>query len=77
MAEKNTAAKTAKPAVKAVKAEAVKAQPRLKALYNKELKVKLQKELGLANINQVPELAKVVVSAGVGKNEKISVLPKR
>lgn len=47
-----------------------KAQPRLKALYNKELKTKLQKELGLKNINQVPELVKVVVSSGVGKKRE-------
>ena len=65
MAESKTAAKTSK----AAKAE-VKAQPRLKELYNKELKAKLQKELGLKNINQVPELKKVVVSAGVGKKRE-------
>ena len=59
MAEKKTAAKTA-----------VKAQPRLKELYNKELKAKLQKELGLKNINQVPELKKVIVSSGVGKKRE-------
>ena len=68
MAEKKTAAKAAaKTASKTGKA-AVKAQPRLKALYNTELKAKLAKELGLENINQVPELKKVVVSCGVGKN---------
>ena len=81
MAEKKTAAKTAKPAAKAekpaAKAEkpaakkaAVKAQPRLKALYNNELKAKLQKELGLKNINQVPELKKVIISSGVGKKRE-------
>ena len=58
MAEKKTAA------TKSV------AQPRLKALYNSELKAKLMKELELANINQVPELKKVVVSAGVGKKRE-------
>ena len=57
MAEKKTAAATA-------------AQPRLKALYNSELKAKLQKELGLNNINQVPELKKVIVSSGVGKKRE-------
>ena len=57
MAEKKTAA---------VKS----AQPRLKALYNDELKAKLQKELGLANINEVPELKKVVISSGVGKKRE-------
>ena len=62
MAEKKTAAKTVKATVKA--------QPRLKALYNNELKAKLAKELGLKNINQVPELKKVVVSAGVGKKRE-------
>ena len=62
MAEKKTAAKTAK--------SAVKAQPRLKALYNNELKAKLKKELGLSNINQVPELTKIIVSSGVGKKRE-------
>ena len=63
MAEKKTAAKTSAKT-------AVKAQPRLKALYNTELKAKLQKELGLSNINEVPELKKVVVSSGVGKKRE-------
>ena len=44
--------------------------PRLKELYTKELKAKLQKELGLKNINEVPELKKVVVSCGVGKKRE-------
>ena len=44
--------------------------PRLKELYVKELKAKLQKELGLKNINEVPELKKVVVSCGVGKKRE-------
>ncbi|MBR5046306.1 50S ribosomal protein L5 [Candidatus Saccharibacteria bacterium] len=64
MAEKKTAAKTSAKKVE------VKAQPRLKALYNAELKAKLKKELGLDNINQAPELKKVVVSAGVGKKRE-------
>ena len=52
------------------KAAAVKVTPRLKELYNNEYKNKLQKELGLKNINQVPELKKVVVSCGVGKKRE-------
>ena len=48
MAEKKTAAK----ATGAKKTADAKAQPRLKALYNNELKAKLKKELGLENINQ-------------------------
>lgn len=44
--------------------------PRLKELYNKELTKKLQKELKLDNINQVPKLEKVVVSCGVGKKRE-------
>lgn len=44
--------------------------PRLKELYNTELKKKLQKELGLGNINEVPALSKVIVSAGVGKKRE-------
>ena len=67
MAEKKTAAKTEKISKKA---DAVKAQPRLKELYNKELKAKLKKELGLSNISQVPELKKVIVSSGVGKKRE-------
>jgi len=74
MAEKKTAAKTAKAekpaAAKTAKKAAVKAQPRLKALYNNELKAKLKKELGLSNINQVPELTKIIVSSGVGKKRE-------
>ena len=77
MTEKKTAAtKTAAKSAKAVKPAEKKsaaktvAQPRLKALYNSELKAKLMKELGLKNINQVPELKKVVVSSGVGKKRE-------
>ena len=67
MAEKKTAAtKTAKTAKSADKV----AQPRLKALYNNELKAKLKKELELSNVNQVPELKKVIVSSGVGKKRE-------
>ena len=69
MAEKKTAAKATTAKAKKP-AAAAKAQPRLKALYNNELKAKLMKELGLKNINQVPELKKVVVSSGVGKKRE-------
>ena len=44
--------------------------PRLKELYNKEIKKSLEKELKLKNINEVPELEKVVISSGVGKNRE-------
>ncbi len=66
MAEKaeKTATKAKQPSA------AAKPMPRLKALYQNELKAKLQQELGLANINQVPELTKVVVSCGVGKKRE-------
>ena len=60
MAEKKTAAK----------ATTAKAQPRLKELYKNEFKAKLAKDLGLKNINQVPELKKVIVSCGVGKKRE-------
>ena len=71
MAETKTAAKTAKAAkaTEPIKSDAV-AQPRLKELYNKELRAKLAKELDLKNINQVPELKKVIVSSGVGKKRE-------
>ena len=44
--------------------------PRLKELYNKEIKKELKKTLKLDNINQVPELKKVIVSCGVGKKRE-------
>ena len=44
--------------------------PRLKQQYQAELASKLQKELGLKNISQVPKLEKVVVSCGVGKKRE-------
>lgn len=69
MAENKTAAKTEAKTTKKV-AKVQPAQPRLKALYNSELKAKLVKELGLKNINQVPELTKIVVSSGVGKKRE-------
>lgn len=47
-----------------------KITPRLKALYSDKIAKELQKELGLANINQVPKLEKVVVSSGVGKKRE-------
>ncbi len=44
--------------------------PRLKEAYTKTIKDELKKELKLKNINEVPELKKVVVSCGVGKKRE-------
>ncbi|MDR0591444.1 MAG: 50S ribosomal protein L5 [Candidatus Nomurabacteria bacterium] len=44
-------------------------QPRLKALYDSKIVPELEKELGVANVNQVPKLTKIVVSSGVGKKK--------
>ena len=44
--------------------------PRLKALYNDEIAKKLQSELSLSNLHQVPKLEKVVISSGVGKKRE-------
>ncbi|MES2970797.1 MAG: 50S ribosomal protein L5 [Patescibacteria group bacterium] len=41
--------------------------PRLKELYRAKLIAELQKELGLANVNQAPRLEKIVVNVGLGK----------
>ena len=60
MAVKNTAAAN----------QAKTAVPRLKALYDNELRAKLQKELGLKNIMEVPSLQKVIVAVGVGKKKE-------
>jgi len=40
--------------------------PRQKARYHGELRPELQRQLGLANIMQVPALEKIVVNMGVG-----------
>ena len=40
--------------------------PRLKERYKNEIIPKLEQELGIANINQVPKLEKIVVNMGVG-----------
>lgn len=46
--------------------------PRLKMLYREKYSKELKDELGLANINQVPKLQKIVLNSGVGraKDEK-------
>lgn len=45
------------------------AAPRLKALYASSYTKELQAELGLENVSQVPQLEKIVVSVGIGKNK--------
>ena len=40
--------------------------PRLKEKYKSEVVAKLEKELGISNINNVPRLEKIVVNMGVG-----------
>ena len=40
--------------------------PRLKAKYNDEIRAKLQQDLGLGNVMEVPRLEKIVVNMGVG-----------
>lgn len=43
---------------------------RLREKYSKEIRPALQKELGLSNVNAVPQVKKVVINAGVGKTLK-------
>jgi large subunit ribosomal protein L5 len=50
-------------------AKAIDTTPRLKALYAGTYAHELQAELGLANINQLPKLEKIVVSVGTGKSK--------
>jgi large subunit ribosomal protein L5 len=45
----------------------VREKPRLKARYDDELRPKLQEELGLRNVMQVPRLEKIVLNCGVGR----------
>jgi large subunit ribosomal protein L5 len=42
-------------------------QAKLRTLYNDELVKKLQKDLNLSNVHEVPRLEKVVVNVGLGK----------
>ena len=42
---------------------------RLKALYKTELVPRLQKELELENVHQVPKLEKIVLNVGLGKHK--------
>jgi large subunit ribosomal protein L5 len=41
--------------------------PRLKAHYNDVVRADLIKELGVANVMQVPTLQKIVINMGVGR----------
>jgi large subunit ribosomal protein L5 len=41
--------------------------PRLKTRYQDEVKAKLQSELGIDNVMQVPGLEKIVINMGVGR----------
>ena len=47
--------------------EAPEAPPRLKVLYRKEIRPRLQEELNLGNVHQVPSLEKIVLNMGVGE----------
>jgi large subunit ribosomal protein L5 len=42
-------------------------RPRLKARFEDEVRDRLQSELGLGNVMEVPRLAKIVINVGVGK----------
>src|SRR6267142_1744629 len=42
-------------------------RPRLRTRYDSEIKAKLQQELGLGNVMQVPRVEKIVLNMGVGR----------
>lgn len=50
-------------------------QPRLKVRYREEIAPKLQEELGLVNVMQVPTLEKIVLNMGLGEaiNDKKAI----
>ena len=50
-------------------------QPRLKVRYREEVAPKLQEELGLVNVMQVPTLEKIVLNMGLGEaiNDKKAI----
>ena len=39
---------------------------RLKTQYNEQLKQKIQQELGLANVMEIPKITKITLNMGVG-----------
>ena len=47
-------------------AQATQENPRLKQRYETDLRPRLQRELGLRNVMQVPRLEKIVLNCGVG-----------
>jgi large subunit ribosomal protein L5 len=47
-------------------ATTLEASPRFKQRYEREIKAKLQQELGLKNIMQVPRIEKISINMGVG-----------
>jgi large subunit ribosomal protein L5 len=51
------------------KTTATQSLPRLKAQYKETIAKELLKELELGNMHQVPELKKIVLSVGIGKNK--------
>jgi large subunit ribosomal protein L5 len=50
-----------------VSAPTLTQRPRLKQRYDAEIRQRLQQELGLGNVMQVPRLEKIVVNMGVGR----------
>lgn len=48
------------------------AKARLEELYDKEIRLQLQKDLGLGNIMEVPKISKIVVNVGVKEAVKDS-----
>src|SRR5262245_18849260 len=40
---------------------------RLRVLFEKELAAKVQKELGLKNVNEVPRIKKITINMGLGE----------
>jgi large subunit ribosomal protein L5 len=61
---KNKAAAAAEVAKERVKRDK---PARLRTLYHKEIKQKLQTELGLANPMEVPKLTKITINMGIGE----------
>ncbi len=48
-------------------AAAAKFPPRMKVLYNSEIRDRLKEELQLGNVMQVPRMEKIVINIGVGE----------
>lgn len=53
---------------------AVKAEPRLKKLYEDKVVPELRKQFKYGNVMEIPKIEKIIVSMGVGAASRLSLI---